>query len=356
MKIKTYFAIFLGFTLTLLSAKPYCGGELRTLESFRYGRFEVRMKSAPGSGVVSSFFTYHDYTSGGAENWNEIDIEFLGQYNDDIQFNAITPGQNHHVYHQPLNYNPHEEFHIYAFEWTPDYVAWFVDGVEVYQQSGNHIAELDKYQKIMMNIWPPIYEDWVGPFDPNILSVYAIYDWVKYYAYVPGSGNTGTGNNFIQLWEDPFDGWNTARWGKATHTFDGNNADFIHQNVVFQYGYMILCLTTPNNTGYTGPPLNIIDTGFSPEKFNLSPPYPNPFNNEITIPLTIQKAINVDFSIYNIKGEKVITLVNGEISPEIHSLSWDGKNMGHQHVPSGIYLARMETTEFSKSQKLILLK
>ena len=40
----------------------------------------------------------------------------------------------------------------------------------------------------MMNIWQPIWEDWVGPFDSDILPVYAFYDWVKYYAYTPEQG------------------------------------------------------------------------------------------------------------------------------------------------------------------------
>ena len=46
-------------TLTILSilvAEPYRGGELRTDQTFQYGRFETRMKAAPGSGVVNSFF------------------------------------------------------------------------------------------------------------------------------------------------------------------------------------------------------------------------------------------------------------------------------------------------------------
>ena len=41
--------------VSILIAKPYRGGELRTIDTYRYGRYEVRMKSAAGSGVVSSF-------------------------------------------------------------------------------------------------------------------------------------------------------------------------------------------------------------------------------------------------------------------------------------------------------------
>ena len=41
-------------------SQQYFGGELRTKESFLYGRFEARFKSAQGDGLVSSFFTYQD--------------------------------------------------------------------------------------------------------------------------------------------------------------------------------------------------------------------------------------------------------------------------------------------------------
>jgi hypothetical protein len=102
----------------------------------------------------------------------------------------------------------------------------------------------------MMNIWPPASVDWAGTFDPQNLPIYAYYDWVKYSSYTPG-----VGDNFTLQWTDDFDSWNTSRWAKATHTFDGNNCDFIPNNAVFQDGYMILCLTTPTEVGYSGAPV-----------------------------------------------------------------------------------------------------
>ena len=149
-----------------------------------------------------------------------------------------------------VDFNPHEDFHTYAFEWTPDYVAFFIDEQSVRWIDNFYVDSLYHYQKIMMNIWQPIYEEWVGEFDEGILPVYAYYDWVKYYMYVPGTGNYGTDNNFFLLWGDEFETWDTDRWQKANHTFDGNNCDFIYENVVFYDGYLILCLTTPDDTGY----------------------------------------------------------------------------------------------------------
>lgn len=136
-----------------------------------------------------------------------------------------------HVHHQWVNFNPALDFHIYAIEWTPEYVAWFIEGDEVYRQTGERVSTLDKPQKIMMNIWNPAYKGWVGSWDNRILPLFAYYDWVSYSSYTPGSGNTGTVNNFSLQWKDDFDIWNQSRWQKATHTFEGNNCDFIPENV-----------------------------------------------------------------------------------------------------------------------------
>lgn len=242
----------IGLILLLITqsfSKDFKGAEFRTKQTFLYGRFEVRMKSAFREGMLSSFFTYHEF-SGGLENWNEIDIEILGRYPNDIQFNTITAGQTNHVSHYPLPFSPHEDFHVYAFEWTPNYVAWFVDGVEVYRQTGSHIPTINKPQKLMMNIWNPEAVNWAGNFYPEALPAFAYYDWVKYYLYTPGSGNYGTDNNFTFSWSDDFTYWNTSRWDKATHTWVGNGCDFIPENAVIKDGYLILCLTDNVNIGY----------------------------------------------------------------------------------------------------------
>ncbi|MDZ7372827.1 MAG: family 16 glycosylhydrolase [candidate division KSB1 bacterium] len=229
-------------------AKDYRGAELRTRESYLYGRFEVRMKAAWGSGLLSSFFTYNDVDPN--SRWNEIDIEILGRYPDDVQFNIIPPDRLNHVHHQFVPFDPSLDFHVYAIEWTDHYVAWFVDGVEVHRQTGTHVLALNRPQKIMMNIWQPAYVDWAGKWDPAVLPAFAYYDYVSYASYTPGRGNTGTDNNFTLQWKDDFDSWNQSRWQKATHTWDGNNCDFTPDNAVFRDGLMILCLTDPTHTGY----------------------------------------------------------------------------------------------------------
>jgi hypothetical protein len=259
MKIKfcIYFFVycFLLFSFQVPAlAKDLKGAEYRTKDIYTYGRFEVRMKSANCEGMLSSFFTYFDGTESdpwAAYKWNEIDLEILGRYDDNIQFNVITQGQTDHVSHFPMSTSPHLDYHTYAFEWTPDYVAWFVDGTEVVRQTGEHISTVTRPQKIMMNVWNPLYENWAGVLDPASLPSFSYYDWVSYYSYTPGTGNYGTGNNFTHDWTDNFDYFDSTRWEKATHTFGGNGVDFIQENAVFQDGKLILCITNSTNTGFT---------------------------------------------------------------------------------------------------------
>jgi len=241
--------LFLALTSLSLFGKAYKGAEYRTKDAFTYGRFETRMKTAGKEGMLASFFTYHEITS--TTEWNEIDIEILGRYANDVQFNPITKGQVNHVHHSYTDFNPALDYHDYAFEWTPDYVAWFIDGVEVHRQTGDHIKTLDLPQKLMMNVWNPDQPNWVGAWSDNILPAFSYYDWIKYSSYTPGTGDYGTNSNFTLQWVDNLDGFDSTRWEKATHTFGGNNCDFIPENIIFKDGKMILALTNSTDIGYT---------------------------------------------------------------------------------------------------------
>ena len=254
MKTSFNYIFIVFFATNLIVSQQYFGGELRTKDSFLYGRFEARLKSAQGDGLVSSFFTYQDELINGGHIWNEIDIEVLGRWSNIVNMNTITPGQSSHLRESLIkDLNAHSDFNDYAFEWTPNYVAWFINGKEYYRQdlpTHTYIATLRNPQKIMMNLWVPVYEDWVGKWNEDIIPRFAYYDNVAYYEHTPGTGSHGTGNNFTLKWNDEFDSFDSSRWEKATHTFSGNRVKFEPGNVVFKDGKMILCLTYGNAFGY----------------------------------------------------------------------------------------------------------
>ncbi len=85
--------------------------------------------------------------------------------------------------------------------------------------------------------------------------------------------------------------------------------------------------------------------------------YPNPFNPETAISFSIlESSTNAEISIYNIKGQKVRMLINTEFSSGFHTLVWDGKNDAGRSVTSGIYFYKMQTEDYSKTRKMMLIK
>ncbi len=84
--------------------------------------------------------------------------------------------------------------------------------------------------------------------------------------------------------------------------------------------------------------------------------YPNPFNPQTTISFTIQKTEKINLTIYNIKGQKVKTLVNEEKEAGNHSIIWNGKDEAGKTVSSGVYLSRIQVGNFSKTNKMMMMK
>ena len=93
-----------------------------------------------------------------------------------------------------------------------------------------------------------------------------------------------------------------------------------------------------------------------PEVYALSQNYPNPFNPETVIHYDLPFPSHVKLSVYNIMGQKVATLVDGERSAGSHSIVWDGKNNKGESLASGVYLYRMETEGFVQTRKLVLMR
>ena len=55
----------------------YISGEIKTKETFKYGRFSTQMKAAANPGTVTSFFAYMEGSGHNPAKWNEIDIEIV---------------------------------------------------------------------------------------------------------------------------------------------------------------------------------------------------------------------------------------------------------------------------------------
>nr|HPI73165.1 T9SS type A sorting domain-containing protein [bacterium] len=95
----------------------------------------------------------------------------------------------------------------------------------------------------------------------------------------------------------------------------------------------------------------------APETFYLEQNYPNPFNPTTTIRYQVFEASPVTLTIFNLRGERVQTLVNAEFKPAgSYSLSWNGKDQEGRSVPSGIYLYRLEAGGTQQVKKMTCMK
>ncbi|MCK4694493.1 MAG: T9SS type A sorting domain-containing protein [Candidatus Cloacimonetes bacterium] len=84
--------------------------------------------------------------------------------------------------------------------------------------------------------------------------------------------------------------------------------------------------------------------------------YPNPFNAHTTISYSIPSDGNVELIIYNIKGQKVKTLINGIQPSGVYNVTWNGKDEIGKDVTSGIYFYKLRTQQNELTRKMLLLK
>ncbi|MCH7724747.1 MAG: T9SS type A sorting domain-containing protein, partial [Bacteroidetes bacterium] len=105
----------------------------------------------------------------------------------------------------------------------------------------------------------------------------------------------------------------------------------------------------------TGSPTNVEDATI-PTEFSVTQNYPNPFNPSTTIKYSIPQQSIVTIKVYDILGTEVKTLVNGERTPGIYSVQWNGDNNYGSKVATGIYIYRVVAGNFVQVKKMILLK
>ncbi|MBI9030689.1 T9SS type A sorting domain-containing protein [bacterium] len=88
----------------------------------------------------------------------------------------------------------------------------------------------------------------------------------------------------------------------------------------------------------------------------LSQNNPNPFNPSTSINFSLKKNSMVSIVVYNIKGQKVKTLVSDHYNQGKHTVVWDGSDDNNRQVSSGVYFYRMLSDEFQSTKKAIMMK
>ncbi|MEO1475998.1 MAG: family 16 glycosylhydrolase [Pseudomonadota bacterium] len=160
---------------------PYTAGEYQKRGWYGFGRFEVVMKAARGSGLVSSFFTHTGEYFG--DPHDEIDFEFLGKDTSRVWLNWFKDGQQGEPKWHQLDFDAADDFHHYAFEWTPETIRWYVDGELIYVRPQGSLPVPVTPGRIIVNLWTggEAQFKWHGKRDFDVAS-HASYQCVSYQA------------------------------------------------------------------------------------------------------------------------------------------------------------------------------
>jgi photosystem II stability/assembly factor-like uncharacterized protein len=99
-----------------------------------------------------------------------------------------------------------------------------------------------------------------------------------------------------------------------------------------------------------------IATGDLPQRFHLAQNYPNPFNPSTTLRYQVPEDTHVRITIYNLLGQEILKLVDGQVSAGLYQATWQGLNSIGLPVASGVYLYRMEAGNYRRTMKMLYLK
>ncbi|KQC04196.1 MAG: hypothetical protein APR54_02130 [Candidatus Cloacimonas sp. SDB] len=137
-----------------------------------------------------------------------------------------------------------------------------------------------------------------------------------------------------------------------------NGLNYIYDiNLVENEGINYLITTERANIG-------LFEYTYSPSSINNELPnhqitlsnYPNPFNPETNIIFNLQDNSEVQIDIFNIKGQKIRSLLNDQIIAGEHSIVWDGKDYSGKEVGTGLYFYKLKVNNVEIVKKCILMK
>ncbi|MBK6766649.1 MAG: T9SS type A sorting domain-containing protein [bacterium] len=144
---------------------------------------------------------------------------------------------------------------------------------------------------------------------------------------------------------EQFQAANSAAGAHYTH-FDGN----VENGHDYTYELVCVSLAGARDVMATAAATPQIENSVV-STFALHQNYPNPFNPETTISFELADAANVTLAVFNVSGQKVASLVNGNLGAGQYTVSFDGAAL-----TSGVYLYRLTAGTFTAQKKMVLLK
>ena len=114
---------------------------------------------------------------------------------------------------------------------------------------------------------------------------------------------------------------------------------------------------TTDESGHFTLSLGALSAGSAalPQQFALGANYPNPFNPSTIIPYQLPTAMHVRLEMFNILGQHIATLVDGERSGGFHTTRWDATNAAGQAMAAGVYFYRLSGAGVHATRRMVLI-
>lgn len=184
--------------------------------------------------------------------------------------------------------------------------------------------------------------------------------------YVVGDMRGGAIYNRSQFFAQHIDSSGQLKWGNqgvkvTTRNVAGSFAPISDGNggALFYWDEFDIYCQLIDSLGTLGGKTDVEEgeeTPFLPSQFTLYQNYPNPFNSSTRIKFRLKKANEVELTVFNLLGQRVVVLISSRLSAGEYEVLWDGKGKNGKEVSSGIYFYQLKAGGFQLTRKLTLLK
>ena len=196
----------------------------------------------------------------------------------------------------------------------------------------------EAYESVLVEVQDVIISDEL-PDSPNNFGEFSV--------------NDGTGAIRVDDLSPVFDGNDPMTY------FNGDTLEFVRGYLIWSFGDFKIAPRDTNDVKRGGKIISVRDEdGRVPKEYVLSQNYPNPFNPQTEINYSLPVTGEVRLTVYNLLGQRVVTIVNEIQQAGNYRASWNGHDEFGKSVSSGIYLYNLNVSngKFSETKKMLLLK
>ena len=364
--IKSIIAILFVFTFTQYSVAQYQGGEFRSWQQFKYGRFSARIKTDWGSGLINAFFLYDENSWKNNTYWREIDFEILGR-NTKIPESTVHFGWTNTKTKrfsakrkQSVNRFLDQQYYWYHIEWTPRAITTYI-------RNSNDTKTIFWHRKLMrdfigtgngktarinpsefnarpmdvrFNFWAMHNKNWSGLVNKNRIGKAQLkIDRFVYHSFAGYQNGNWKKPKWKWEWADDFDQKNHKRWNWNIGNFNIGNTR-IHPNNVNVWGG-----NARIDIKWSGAKHDIDQVSNSTVNNTNITVYPNPFSNNLTV--------DIDGGIHHYTKYKLVsilgsTVLSGKIEENQPTLKFPTSRLS-----KGMYQLHVTGDSGSKTFKLV---